>query len=359
MGQKTNPNIFRLGVTKIWKTEFFEKKRQELPIYTFKDLEIKAYIQRFLELQGLFLHDYKQHFSNSTLNLYISYIILPEFIMGGKGKRDIIVLTTASGHKKIVFTGSQQLKLLKKSDFKLSFNNDQNRSELYKIKTYLNVSSDHLRVENQINFQLEQKEILDLKVEGILSNFFKVLSLFTRNKFNIIINFCCLNKTSSFLKNTQKKNFILLQKFKATPFLKEGIELLFHVVHNRASANLLAKFIASQMKKIKRHKFFLSFLKQTLTVLLSSKFSILRGVRVMVKGRLNGVPRAKHKIISIGDVPVQNIDANVDYSQVTIHNSNGSYGIRVWIIEKTNDIIKQICFYNQEKRSLERAKKED
>ena len=72
MGQKTNPNIFRLGVNKTWKTEFFEKKRNELPLYTFKDLEIKSYVERFLKNQGIFLHDYKQHYSNSTLNLYVS-----------------------------------------------------------------------------------------------------------------------------------------------------------------------------------------------------------------------------------------------------------------------------------------------
>jgi len=45
MGQKINPNIFRLGVNKTWKTEFFEKKAHELPLYTFKDLEIKSYIE--------------------------------------------------------------------------------------------------------------------------------------------------------------------------------------------------------------------------------------------------------------------------------------------------------------------------
>ena len=27
MGQKVNPNIFRLGVNKKWKTDFFEKKK--------------------------------------------------------------------------------------------------------------------------------------------------------------------------------------------------------------------------------------------------------------------------------------------------------------------------------------------
>ena len=115
---------------------------------------------------------------------------------------------------------------------------------------------------------------------------------------------------------------------------KEGIELLFNVVYNINSANLLAKFIASQLKKVKRHKFLLSFLKQTLTILLNSSLAKIKGVKIIVKGRINGVPRAKHKIIIVGDVPVQTISAKLDYSQATAHNSNGSYGIKVWVVEK-------------------------
>jgi hypothetical protein len=38
MGQKTNPNILRLGITKHWKTEFFEKKKKRVAI---------IYLQRF------------------------------------------------------------------------------------------------------------------------------------------------------------------------------------------------------------------------------------------------------------------------------------------------------------------------
>lgn len=125
-----------------------------------------------------------------------------------------------------------------------------------------------------------------------------------------------------------------LQKFRNTPFLKEGIELLFQVAYNSNSANLLAKFIGFQFKKIKRHKFFLSFLKQTLTILLNSNSSKVKGVKIIVKGRLNGVPRASQKIIVIGDVPAQSISAKLDYSQITTHNSNGSYGIKIWVVEK-------------------------
>lgn len=335
MGQKINPNIFRLGVNKKWKTEFFEKKRHELPLYTFKDLEIKSYVERFLETQGIILHDYKQHYSNSTLTLYISYFISSEFVVSKKDKASKIILTNSLGNSKIVKDTKIPAKTIIKSSQDSLFKT-QAPTDYYNIKKYLSVHSNTLNSPNKklaISNNL-QENLVDLKIEGVLSNLFKVLSLFTNNKFNIITNFSCLNKNLSFLKKTQKKNFILLQKFKGTPFLKEGIELLFHSVYNKNSANLLTKFIAIQIKKIKRHKFFLSFLKQTLTILLNSNFSKVKGIKILIKGRLNGVPRAKHKMITIGDLPMQTINAIVDHSQITAHNSNGSYGIKVWIVEK-------------------------
>ena len=75
-------------------------------------------------------------------------------------------------------------------------------------------------------------------------------------------------------------------------------------------------------------------MKQSLTVLSNSDQSKIKGVKIVIKGRLNGVPRAKQKMIVIGDVPTQSIAAKVDYSQTTIHNSSGSYGIQVWVAEK-------------------------
>nr|YP_010134121.1 ribosomal protein S3 [Tryblionella apiculata]QWM93611.1 ribosomal protein S3 [Tryblionella apiculata] len=335
MGQKTNPNIFRLGINKTWKTEFFEKKRHELSLYTFKDLEIKSYIERFLETHKILIHDYKQHYDNSTLYIYISYFVLPDFILNKKLNNNIVLLNQ-SKEKKIVSLNNVKnqntIACLSKNNlqyfdkFKLSSNSVNNP---YKIKSYIKENKTFLQSNN-----ITSNEILNLKIEGLLNNMFKVLSLFNKNNCNIVINFCCLNKNLTFLKNIQKKNFMLLQKFRGTPFLKEGRSLMFHVVYNRNSANMLAKFIAMQIKKVKRHKFFLSFLKQTLTVLLNSNLSKVRGVKIIVKGRLNGVPRAKHKIISVGDVPVQSLNVKMDYSQTTAHNSNGSYGIKVWIVEK-------------------------
>merc|ERR1711862_100319 len=204
----------------------------------------------------------------------------------------------------------------------------------YKIKRYLNLFSyaelpskiSHIKLQKFSALKKKncRKSFLNFKVDGIFAEIFKVLDLFNNNRSNIILNFCDVNKDLHFFKTKHKKIFMSLQKFRNTPFLKEGIELLFQVAYNSNSANLLAKFIGSQFKKIKRHKFFLSFLKQTLTILLNSNSSKIKGVKIIVKGRLNGAPRANQKIIVIGDVPAQSISAKLDYSQTAVHNSNGS-----------------------------------
>lgn len=343
MGQKLNPTIFRLGINKTWKTEFFEKKNNELPLYVFKDLEIKNYIERVFEINGIIVHDYKQHYSASTLNLYISYFVTPDFVFSNRKSCDQLVIKNVNGDRFIIN------KKAKKSisfsyRFLLNKNNNsllENSSKAYSIKQYLNLNSNlsttfffkNLR-RVQRNRYLHISNNIKTRVKGFLEQFFMVLNSFVGNHLNIAVNFCCVNKNVQFYRSTQRKTFISFQKFKNTSFFKEGIELLFNVAYNTNSATLLAKFIAFQLKKIKRHKFLLSFLKQTLSFLLTSSLAKIKGVKIIVKGRLNGVPRAKHKIIVIGDVPVQTISTKLDYSQLTTHNSNGSYGIKVWIVEK-------------------------
>lgn len=346
MGQKLNPTIFRLGVNKIWKTEFFEKKNRELPLYVFKDLEIRNYIERVFETNGIIVHDYKQHYNASTLNLYISYFITPDFVLNSQKSNEQLIIKSAGGNQNILH------KILNKNHFPykvlsnriLSHSLLQKSSNFYKIKHYLKLSL-HSPLSAQSFFKdllgYQKNKYLShlpnpqaMQLESFLAQVFTVLNLFTGNQLNIVVNFCCINKNVQFLKLIQSPSFIAFQKFRSTPFFKEGIELLFNVTYNTNSANLLAKFIAFQLKKVKRHKFLLSFLKQVLSVLIASSLSKIKGVKIIVKGRLNGVPRARHKIITIGDVPVQSILAKLDYSQATAHNSNGSYGIKVWIVEK-------------------------
>jgi ribosomal protein S3 len=341
MGQKLNPTIFRLGINKTWKTEFFEKKNNELPLYVFKDLEIKNYIERVFEINGIIVHDYKQHYSASMLNLYVSYFVTPDFVFNHRKKSGQLIIKNINGDR---FTINKKAKKSICFPYRSSFNRNnnslfENASKAYYMKQYLSLNPNL----STISFFEDLRRVpenrylpnnVKISVKSFLERIFAVLNLFVGNHLNIAVNFCCVNKNVQFYRSTQKKTFISFQKFKNTSFFKEGIELLFNVAYNINSATLLAKFIVFQLKKIKRHKFLLSFLKQTLSFLLTSSLAKIKGVKIIVKGRLNGVPRAKHKIIVIGDVPVQTISTKLDYSQITTHNSNGSYGIKVWIVEK-------------------------
>ena len=243
MGQKINPIIFRLGIYKNWKTEFFEKKICELPYYFFNVLEIENFVNRFLESQQLILHNYKSHQTNSTLIIYISYFV-----------------TNKHNNNKISLNKKNILN--NKKNFYTVFKN----YDLYSLKNYTVFQKLH-----------NKKTITNLKIEQTLNKFFKILSLFTKNNCFMIVNFCCINKNLNFLKKIQKQQFVLFQKFKKTIFLRNGIELLFLVVHTQNSAKLLAKFIEIQIKNEKRHNFFLLFIKQILLILLNSKFSKTKG----------------------------------------------------------------------------------
>ena len=342
MGQKVNPNILRLGINKTWKTKFFEKKRQELPLYTFKDIEIKEYIERYLFLKGILLHDYKQYYTNSTLNLYISYFVSTEFNSKNDNSVQMTLITKTTGVKKKIKISATN-RMLFSSNARNSFKH-VTILDFYEIQNYLRLNNRNMLNNSSISLPFKQESSsgssfetlteMDKKSTRIFRELFNVLNLFTKNKFNVVINFRCINKDLNFLKLSQMKSFSSLQKYRNAPFLKEGLELLFHTVFNKNSANLLATFVALQVKKVKRQKFFTSFLKHTLSAFIKSDLSQVKGIKIVIKGRLNGVPRAKHKMVLVGDVPVQSIGERLDFSQKTIHNSSGSYGIKVWIIEK-------------------------
>lgn len=352
MGQKTNPNIFRLGINKTWKTDFFEKKNKELPNYIFKDLEIQSFIERFFELYNLLIHDYKLHYSNSVINIYISYFITPTFTFNTLSKSKRLKLATKKKIKKpVIFINNCY-----KKTFNKVVTRDQNKSKLNKNQTTTFTSIKPIKIKNYLKFQnnsqqklkrqlsreIDQKNLHHLKLQNILKLFVESLSFFIGRKYHITTTFNCLNNELNLTEKQSKsfkKKIIFLQKFKNSAIFKEGLEILFASVFYKKSSALLVKFIANQIKKTKRHNFLLAFLKRTLTIFIYSNFSKVDGIKIIIKGKLNNAPRARHKILIIGNVPVQTINIPMDYSQMTTHNPNGSYGIKVWIIEKNKKIL--------------------
>lgn len=73
MGQKTNPNIFRLGKTKNWDLKYFETKNSDISKYAFKNLELNHFILKFFEDNKLNVYSYKIFYAENSLYIFVSY----------------------------------------------------------------------------------------------------------------------------------------------------------------------------------------------------------------------------------------------------------------------------------------------
>jgi small subunit ribosomal protein S3 len=92
------------------------------------------------------------------------------------------------------------------------------------------------------------------------------------------------------------------------------------------SANLSAQWVAQQIEK---RVAFRRVLKQALGKIMANKE--IKGARIEVSGRLNGVEIARREWLGEGQLPRQTIRADIDYAKAEAHCSYGVIGIKVWI----------------------------
>lgn len=92
------------------------------------------------------------------------------------------------------------------------------------------------------------------------------------------------------------------------------------------SASLAAQYVAQQIEKRTRYR---RVLKQALAKIMANKE--IKGARVEVAGRLDGVEIARTEWLKQGRLPRQTIRADIDYGVAEAHCTYGTVGIKVWI----------------------------
>lgn len=93
-----------------------------------------------------------------------------------------------------------------------------------------------------------------------------------------------------------------------------------------ANANLVAQAIAQQMEK---RMPFRRVLKQTLSKVIANKE--IKGARVEVAGRLDGVEIARTEWLKSGRLPRQTLRADIDYGTSEALCTYGKIGVKVWL----------------------------
>ena len=145
-----------------------------------------------------------------------------------------------------------------------------------------------------------------------------------------------INKELSSLKKLKlfKENLIELRRFEDSKFFQIGLQTIFLSAQETNSADLIAKFIADELSKTKKHNFFLRFLKKALVL---AKGNLPQAIKIKITGRFNRARRSRHKFIFIGgDVPTLTIKNNINYSDQTTFTPNGTFGVKVWVYTPSN-----------------------
>jgi len=92
------------------------------------------------------------------------------------------------------------------------------------------------------------------------------------------------------------------------------------------SAMLVAQWAASQIEK---RNPFRKVLKMAIEKVMQNKE--IKGVKIKVSGRLNGVEIARKEWLKQGRMPLGTIRANIDYAQTEAYCTYGVIGVKVWM----------------------------
>ena len=146
----------------------------------------------------------------------------------------------------------------------------------------------------------------------------KVVSLLNNPKGN-------LKKFTVLLLKRNIRNLIRLFQIK----LKKNYYINIQFIKNPfEDATLIAKFIAEQLEK---RTPFRRAIKLTIKKVQRTE---LKGVKVQVSGRLNGIEIARSEWKRDGRVPLHTLNAKIDYSYQRAETIYGTIGVKVWLFVK-------------------------
>lgn len=131
-------------------------------------------------------------------------------------------------------------------------------------------------------------------------------------------------------KEIVKKFFKEYQNKKNKPTINLNIK---EVKDSRISAELTAQSAVADLEK---RMPFRRVMKQMADRVYKSG---AKGVKVMIAGRLNGAEIARTEHVTLGNLPLHTLRADIDYSHRVAYTTYGTLGVKVWVYK--GDIFKK------------------
>lgn len=166
-------------------------------------------------------------------------------------------------------------------------------------------------------------------------NISKVTKLFNDNNLNVkVSNLNLLLSEKEVLHAFEAFKTYANRLFqKRTSLFCDFLKLITLISNRKASVWSLAYIMALVFKPLqkKKHGMFVAFMNEIFTYLISQKDSQIKGVKMIISGRLKGKPRASLAKFSLGKISLTQQDANIESSQTHIYTIYGCFGLKLWI----------------------------
>lgn len=314
MGQKVNPIVFRIGTkNNPWKSQYFGKNKEESALFFYQDFEIRKYLNRIFEANGAVITNCVIKRSNFKLDLSIHFYVTSR--ISAKSLHSFSKVSTLKAFVQGKSITTRKFLTIHTIKRKLINFFQKNSVQNHSVKnTY----------QNEFSYSLFKQKLIHslLKFTGVSKISLNLINIQTETVLN-------LKKDSDFKFRIQE-----LRLYSRERFFTEALEILVLVFQNKETAKLLSKFIAFQLQIMKRHNSFLTFLKRALFIFSKLKNSNIFGIKILINGRFNGVPRAKGRIIQAGQLPLQSLNSKINYHNTEAQTPYGTFGIKVWVCGK-------------------------
>jgi small subunit ribosomal protein S3 len=187
---------------------------------------------------------------------------------------------------------------------------------------------------NRIKQEVDSKEYINITLHALfprakemyrkVSKYFsenndesssKALNLLNNNKGN-------LKRFTAFLLKRNSKNLIRFLQIKTNKNYSLKLEFIKNPFED---ATLIAKYIAEQLEKRT------PFRRAVKQVIKKVQITEIKGIKIQVSGRLNGVDIARSEWKRDGKVPLHTLKARIDYVHQRAETIYGVIGIKVWL----------------------------
>lgn len=188
------------------------------------------------------------------------------------------------------------------------------RSRWFSGKDYAKNLKEDVSIRDGIMKEWKKASIADVEIERF-DNDIKIIILTSRPGILIGRGGSGIEDISNFI----KKSFFSGERLKINVDIKEIRDF-------ESNASIVAQQVAEQLeKRIPFRRIMKTTLDQT------EKSRIVKGVKIEISGRLGGAEMSRKEWLSRGNIPLQTLRADIDFSRATARTTYGAIGVKVWI----------------------------